>query len=83
MKQNTKRDRLTQRNKLIHKMHDDLCKQTTKSGKPKLTFEARLEILEAKFPPLSAAYIQQILQHEPHEFPKPKKKAAKKKGGKK
>lgn len=68
----TKRERLTKRNQMVHDRHNMLCKRVTKSGKPALTFDARLDILEDEFPPLSREYIQQILQHEPNEFPKPK-----------
>ena len=73
MKKN-KRERLTLRNKLIHARFKVLSDKKSKAGKTIYNFSYIIELLEEEFPPLSAAYIQQILSHEPHEFPAPKSK---------
>jgi hypothetical protein len=64
-----KRERLTARNKKIHAAFNKLSAKKTASGKPIYTFEFILEQLEDMFPPLSRAYIQQILSNEPDAFP--------------
>ena len=72
----TKRERLTKRNQAIHDRKKALDAKKTKQGKPVYTYQYILEQLADEFPPLSTAYIQQILTHEPDKFPstKPKKK---------
>lgn len=68
-KQKDKRDRLTARNKKIHAAFNKLSAKKTSSGKSIYTFEFILEKLEELFPPLSRAYIQQILSNDPDAFP--------------